>query len=88
MERKSQVSDTNNNSIPTNVLLKFVGFSVALFTLPLITYFWTLKTLFKGYQTLYAGLSAAVMVNIILALYIVAAFREDSGTPKKDIKRE
>ncbi|EPY50056.1 vacuolar H-ATPase assembly protein Vma21 [Schizosaccharomyces cryophilus OY26] len=76
------------NSIQTRILVKFIGFSIALFALPLLTYYWTLKHWFSGYNTLYAGIAAVVVVNVVLAFYIAVAFLEKDDTSPKPAKKQ
>ncbi|EPX71774.1 vacuolar H-ATPase assembly protein Vma21 [Schizosaccharomyces octosporus yFS286] len=78
-----------DNSIQTHILIKFVGFSIALFTLPLLTYYWTLKNWFSGNGTIYAGIAAAVAANIVLTLYVIVAFLEkDDNSPELEKKQQ
>ncbi|EEB06878.1 vacuolar H-ATPase assembly protein Vma21 [Schizosaccharomyces japonicus yFS275] len=84
----SSSNGVSDNSIPQNVIIKLFSFSIALFAVPLTAYFWSLKTLFHGENTLYAGIVAAVAVNVILLLYIIVAFREDSASSKETEKKK
>ncbi|PWN48730.1 hypothetical protein IE53DRAFT_180684 [Violaceomyces palustris] len=61
-----------------SVYYKLAFFSVALFAAPLAAYFAAKDRLFDGNPT-YAGGLAALVANLVLIAYIVAAFLEDSG---------
>ncbi|KAG2173126.1 hypothetical protein INT43_004499 [Umbelopsis isabellina] len=77
------------SQIGTNVMAKLAIFTVAMFALPIITYYQTLDRVFEGNATYAAG-SAAAVANVILVAYIVAAALEDpngdeaSSEKKKD----
>ncbi|KAJ9479226.1 Vacuolar ATPase assembly integral membrane protein VMA21 [Pseudozyma hubeiensis] len=58
------------------VYYKLAFFSVALFAAPLSAYFFAKDRYFSGNAT-YAGGLAALVVNLVLAAYVVAAFLED-----------
>ncbi|TPX51393.1 hypothetical protein SeMB42_g00482 [Synchytrium endobioticum] len=80
------VSPSNGKSstatIPTSVVVKLLGFSIAIFVFPIATYFYTLNRVFQGNLT-YAAISAVVMVNVILVAFVVVAFTEDSKVYNK-----
>ncbi|KAI7865018.1 hypothetical protein BDF14DRAFT_1883853 [Spinellus fusiger] len=58
------------------VLLKLILFSVALFALPIVTFYGSVEGVFAG-NTTYAAGAAAVVANCVVLLYIVQAFMED-----------
>ncbi|ORX54660.1 hypothetical protein BCR36DRAFT_410471 [Piromyces finnis] len=64
------------NRIPKNVLYKLIFFTILMFTLPFITYFFTIDRFFTG-NTTYAALAAAFTANLIVAAYVVVAIIED-----------
>ncbi|KAI7906066.1 uncharacterized protein BX663DRAFT_498663 [Cokeromyces recurvatus] len=70
-----------NNSA---VLVKLAVFTVALFALPIVTFYLTLHRFFDG-NTTYAAAAAVVMANVILILYLITAMFE---SPKEDSKKE
>lgn len=65
-------------SVPASTVYKLLLFTVGMFTLPLVSYFASLNTLFGGNSS-YAGGLAALVANVVLGGYIVAAVREDAG---------
>ncbi|EPE29674.1 VMA21-like-containing protein [Glarea lozoyensis ATCC 20868] len=71
-EGKSNISP----AVPAHVIVKLLGFTLAMIVCPLGTYFLSLNTLFKGNST-WAGASAALMANVVLIGYVVVAFNED-----------
>jgi hypothetical protein len=69
-------------------LLLFTG---AIITAPIATYFLSLHYVFSGKlytgycsfkESIYAGISAVVVVNLLLAAYIIVAVLEDSQDGK------
>ncbi|KAG0313398.1 vacuolar ATPase assembly integral membrane protein vma21 [Linnemannia gamsii] len=68
---------------------KLAFFTVAMIAFPLATYFLTIDRYFGGNAT-YAGISAAVMANVVLIAYVVAAVMEDSqaGPAPVSIKKQ
>jgi hypothetical protein len=59
-----------------NVLAKLLVFSLAIIALPISTYFISVDRLFSGNAT-YGAILAIIMTNVLIALYVVAAFMED-----------
>lgn len=49
-----------------------------MFTAPLMAYYSTVNAVFKGNST-YAGALAALVANLVLFGYVIAAVREDQG---------
>ena len=74
-------------AVPASVIAKLLFFTVALVTVPLGSYFLTVKTIFKGNST-YAGALAAIMANVVLVGYLIVAIQEDQSDQKQDDKRE
>jgi hypothetical protein len=74
-------------AVPTSVIAKLLFFTVALVTVPLGTYFITVKSIFKGNST-YAGALAAIMANVVLVGYLVVAIQDDQSDRKEDEKKE
>ncbi|SNX84251.1 related to VMA21 - ATPase assembly integral membrane protein [Melanopsichium pennsylvanicum] len=70
----------------TGVYYKLAFFSVALFAAPLSAYFFAKDRYFDGNAT-YAGGLAALVVNLVLAAYVVAAFLEDDSDIVSPTKR-
>ncbi|KAL4897695.1 vacuolar ATPase assembly integral membrane protein vma21 [Aspergillus ambiguus] len=71
---KPPVDSDVSPAVPTHVILKLLGFSVAMVSTPLGTYF--AMTTF-GMSPTVSGISAAIMANVILFLYIYVAWQED-----------
>ncbi|AXA48478.1 vacuolar ATPase assembly integral membrane protein VMA21 [Malassezia restricta] len=61
------------------VYYKLAFFSTALFVLPIVAYYYA-KDRWLGGDAVYAGGLAALVANLVLAGYIVAACLEDDGT--------
>ncbi|KAI8646133.1 hypothetical protein BD408DRAFT_410734 [Parasitella parasitica] len=69
----------------SDVLVKLMVFTAALCAFPIVTFFMTLHSLFDG-NTSYAGGAAALMANVIVALYIIVSVFEkpkDSAANEK-----
>ncbi|KAI9199201.1 uncharacterized protein BJ171DRAFT_601986 [Polychytrium aggregatum] len=64
--------------IPTFVVAKLLFFTVLMFSLPLATFFYGRDALFDGNAT-YSAIAAAIMANIVLFAFVLAAFAEDQG---------
>ncbi|KAF9087487.1 vacuolar ATPase assembly integral membrane protein vma21 [Mortierella sp. GBA35] len=62
-----------------STMAKLAFFTVAMIVFPIGTYFVTLDRYFGGNAT-YAGISAAVMANVVLIAYVAVAVMEDSQT--------
>ncbi|EAU38386.1 conserved hypothetical protein [Aspergillus terreus NIH2624] len=71
---KPPVDSDVTPAVPTHVILKLLGFSVAMVSTPLGMYF--AMSAF-GMSSTFSGISAAIMANVILFLYIYVAWQED-----------
>lgn len=71
-------NDSLQSGVPAHVIFKLLGFTLAMMVGPIGCYFATLNKIFGGNST-YAGTTAAIVANLILAGYIIVAFREDLG---------
>ncbi|KAL1925646.1 uncharacterized protein VTP21DRAFT_529 [Calcarisporiella thermophila] len=79
LEREKSSSDTIGAArtiVPKNVILKLISFTLAIIFGPLLTYYYTLQSVFSGNST-YAAISAIIVANILLVLYIIVAVWED-----------
>ncbi|KAK8203625.1 VMA21-like domain-containing protein [Phyllosticta capitalensis] len=65
-------------AVPASVIMKLLGFTLAMIVLPIGSYFLTVNTIFRGNSTLAGGL-AAVMANVVLIGYVIVAFKEDQS---------
>ncbi|KAK6431508.1 vacuolar ATPase assembly integral membrane protein vma21 [Oleoguttula sp. CCFEE 5521] len=65
-------------AVPASVIFKLLAFTFAMITLPIGSYFLSVKTIFKGNST-YAGALAAIMANVVLIGYVVVAFNDDKS---------
>ncbi|KAF2805933.1 vacuolar ATPase assembly integral membrane protein VMA21 [Mytilinidion resinicola] len=65
-------------AVPAAVIWKLLGFTFAMITMPIGTYFLTVNTVFKGNST-FAGALAAIIANVVLVGYVVVAMREDQS---------
>jgi len=69
------------------VVYKLLGFTLAMIVAPIGSYFFTVDRVFSGNSTL-AGGTAAVVANIVLVGYIIAAMQEDrSDRAEEDRKK-
>ncbi|UNI15165.1 vacuolar ATPase assembly integral membrane protein vma21 [Purpureocillium takamizusanense] len=73
-EEKSNISPV----VPTHVILKLLGFTLAMIVVPIGSYFLTVDTVFKGNSS-YAGGLAALLANAVLVAYVVVAMKEDQS---------
>ncbi|KAK5062579.1 hypothetical protein LTR84_004652 [Exophiala bonariae] len=81
------LSSDTSPAVPAHVIYKLLFFTVAMVCVPLGSYFFTLKFLFRGNAS-YAGGFAAVMANVVLIGYIIAAVREDQSEKIEEEKRK
>ncbi|EPE06792.1 vacuolar atpase assembly integral membrane protein vma21 [Ophiostoma piceae UAMH 11346] len=77
-------------AVPRSVILKLLGFTLAMIVAPIGSYFATVDALFsdsianwRGNST-YAGALAAIIANVVLIAYIVVAFNEDLAEQASD----
>ncbi|CAB4251882.1 similar to Saccharomyces cerevisiae YGR105W VMA21 Integral membrane protein that is required for vacuolar H+-ATPase (V-ATPase) function, although not an actual component of the V-ATPase complex [Maudiozyma barnettii] len=70
--------------IPRSVVQKLMGYTIAMVSLPLITFF-----LVQQYtpNTLVSGGLAAAMANVVLIAYVISAFSEDTTDYEKESKK-
>ncbi|KEZ44653.1 hypothetical protein SAPIO_CDS3698 [Scedosporium apiospermum] len=80
LDQDDHVGGPSNISpaVPTHVIVKLLGFTLAMVVLPIGSYYASLDTLFKGNST-FAGALAAVMANVVLIGYVVVAMKEDQS---------
>ncbi|KKK12098.1 hypothetical protein P175DRAFT_0487172 [Aspergillus ochraceoroseus IBT 24754] len=71
-------------AVPTHVILKLIGFTVAMITTPVGMYFVSVSF---GASTTVAGIVAAVMANVILVLYVYVAWQEDKEEREAEAKK-
>lgn len=80
-------------AVPTSVIMKLLGFTLAMIVVPIGSYYATVDTLFKGNST-FAGALAAIMANVVLIGYIAVAMAEDQSDQqqgdgaKKEAKKD
>ncbi|TKA22884.1 Vacuolar ATPase assembly integral membrane protein vma21 [Salinomyces thailandicus] len=70
-------------AVPGSVIAKLLGFTFAMITLPIGSYFASVNMLFRGNST-YAGALAALMANVVLIGYVIVAFQDDKGEREAD----
>ncbi|RMY42381.1 hypothetical protein D0864_16112 [Hortaea werneckii] len=78
-------------AVPGSVIAKLLGFTFAMVTLPLGSYFASLSVppqrsltrTFTGNST-YAGALAALMANVVLIGYVIVAFQDDQSEREAD----
>ncbi|KAK3812181.1 MAG: vacuolar ATPase assembly integral membrane protein VMA21 [Benniella sp.] len=73
----SAASRPRSTNVATSTLVKLAFFTVAMITFPIGTYFLSVDRYFDGNAT-YAGISAAVVANLVLFAYVIAAVLEDN----------
>lgn len=61
-------------AVPSSVIRNLVGFTAAMITAPLSSYFLVLK---MSGSTTWSGALAALVANVVLIGYIVVAYQED-----------
>ncbi|RKP12050.1 hypothetical protein BJ684DRAFT_12056 [Piptocephalis cylindrospora] len=69
--------------INTSVLIKLIGFFVALVLVPILTYFYCLNSIFTDNPT-YSAFAAAAMANVIVFAYVGVAYVEDLQEDNKE----
>ncbi|KAJ9624962.1 vacuolar ATPase assembly integral membrane protein vma21 [Taxawa tesnikishii (nom. ined.)] len=77
-ETKDEGKSNIAPAVPTNVIVKLLGFTFAMIIMPIGSYFLTLNSLFSGNST-YAGATAAIVANIVLIGYVIVAFKDDQS---------
>jgi vacuolar ATPase assembly integral membrane protein VMA21 len=65
-------------AVPNSIIAKLLVFTLAMVTVPLGTYFLSVRTVFQGNPTFAGGL-AALMANVVLMAYIFVAVRDDQA---------
>ncbi|KAI5366113.1 putative vacuolar ATPase assembly integral membrane protein Vma21 [Septoria linicola] len=86
-ETKTEVKSNITPAVPSSVIYKLLGFTFAMITFPISSYFLTVNMVFGGNAT-YAGGFAAVMANVVLIGYIVVAFNDDKSEREAAIEEE
>ncbi|KAK9768892.1 vacuolar ATPase assembly integral membrane protein vma21 [Basidiobolus ranarum] len=76
--KMAQVSEVSK-SVPSRLVVKILLFTAVILLGPICSYFLTLNSVFDG-NRIYAAGFAAVVANVAVIFYIVAAFAEDSGS--------
>ncbi|WPH01037.1 Hypothetical protein R9X50_00387100 [Acrodontium crateriforme] len=79
VETKSNITP----AVPSSVIAKLLGFTLAMIVLPIGSYFATVNTLFGGNST-WAGALAAAMANVVLIGYVIVAFNDDKSEREAD----
>ncbi|KAF2764768.1 hypothetical protein EJ03DRAFT_281423 [Teratosphaeria nubilosa] len=65
-------------AVPSSVIAKLLGFTFAMITFPIGSYFLAVNTIFNGNAT-YAGGLAAIVANVVLIGYCIVAFQDDKS---------
>ncbi|KDO22580.1 hypothetical protein SPRG_12560 [Saprolegnia parasitica CBS 223.65] len=68
------------------VIMKLALFTVLMFLVPIATYYVLHDTLLAGWEnrTMWSGFGAIGMVNVVIFVYILEAFREDAAASSKE----
>lgn len=77
-EKRTSNSSNIAPAVPSSVIFKLLGFTFAMVTMPIGTYFLTLNSLYRGNST-FAGATAAIMANVVLIAYVIVAMKEDQS---------
>ncbi|KAF9309063.1 vacuolar ATPase assembly integral membrane protein vma21 [Podila horticola] len=80
----SSASASSSVNVSTATVAKLAFFTVAMIAFPISTYFLTIDSYFGGNAT-YAGISAAVVANLVLFAYVAVAVLEDSKDPRSPV---
>ncbi|KAF9922364.1 vacuolar ATPase assembly integral membrane protein vma21 [Linnemannia zychae] len=85
----SSQSGSRSVNISNSTVAKLAFFTFAMIVLPIGTYFVSVDRYFEGNAT-YAGISAAVVANVILLAYVAVAVMEDSqaGPAPVSVKKQ
>ncbi|OQR92312.1 hypothetical protein ACHHYP_03820 [Achlya hypogyna] len=69
------------------VIAKLGLFTVLMFVLPIATYYLLHNTFLATWEnrTMWSGFGAIAMVNVVIFVYILEAFREDAATEKEPV---
>ncbi|EGP87559.1 unnamed protein product [Zymoseptoria tritici ST99CH_3D1] len=86
-ETKSELKSNITPAVPSSVIAKLLGFTFAMVTFPIASYFLSVNMLFRGNST-YAGGLAAIVANVVLLGYIVVAFNDDKSDREEASKKE
>ncbi|GKZ17132.1 vacuolar ATPase assembly integral membrane protein vma21 [Aspergillus brasiliensis] len=70
-------------AVPTNVIFKLLGFSLAMVIIPIGMYFVTVDF---GASATVGGIVAAIMANVVLFAYIYVAWKDDQAEREADAK--
>ncbi|KAG0051141.1 hypothetical protein BGZ83_004043 [Gryganskiella cystojenkinii] len=73
----SKSPSSSSTNVAPGTLIKLAFFTIAMIFFPIGTYFLSVDTYFSGNAT-YAGIAAAVVANLVLFAYVIAAVLEDS----------
>ncbi|KAM3562292.1 hypothetical protein MY1884_001890 [Beauveria asiatica] len=76
---KDDTEDEKSNispAVPQHVIVKLLGFTLAMIVVPIGSYFLTVHTIFQGNSS-WAGGFAALLANVVLLGYVIVAMNED-----------
>ncbi|KAB8077515.1 hypothetical protein BDV29DRAFT_49016 [Aspergillus leporis] len=71
-------------AVPTNIILKLLGFSVAMISMPIGMYFVAVEF---GATPTVAGITAAATANIVLFAYCYVAWQDDQQEREAEAKK-
>ncbi|KAF1948807.1 hypothetical protein CC80DRAFT_296780 [Byssothecium circinans] len=74
-------------AVPSSVIWTLLYFTFAMVTLPLGSYFFSVRYVFNG-NTTYAGALAALMANVVLITYVVLAFKDDQAEQQEEQEKK
>ncbi|GJJ68824.1 vacuolar ATPase assembly integral membrane protein VMA21 [Entomortierella parvispora] len=81
-QKSASSSSSSSTNIAPGTLAKLAFFTIAMIVFPIGTYFLTIDNYFGGNAT-YAGISAAIVANLVLFAYVIAAVLEDSQASQR-----
>jgi hypothetical protein len=74
-------------AVASSVIYKLLIFTLAMITVPIGSYFLSVRTVFEGNPTFAGGL-AALMANVVLIAYIFVAVRDDQAEQQERVKKD
>ncbi|CAO3562998.1 unnamed protein product [Mortierella alpina] len=83
-QSSSAAAGPRTANVSHSTIAKLAFFTIAMICIPIGTYFVSVDRYFDGNAT-YAGISAAVMANVVLFAYVAVAVMEDSQSARSPV---
>ncbi|KAK9446536.1 uncharacterized protein V1518DRAFT_423740 [Limtongia smithiae] len=74
--RTTTIAPNNSTAVPAKTVRALVMFTAAMVIAPLFSFYFTSSFIFNGNRQ-WAGLTAAIVANIVVVGYVVFAWKED-----------